>query len=215
MISSFGFHLVCVSGPTSVLGIRATVVKELNGTVYTVFFAPRVLVASHVMLISILSKQTLGSLDLPSVLEPRGLYRTDGKRPDRGTMIPWKMGKHLAWDVTVVDALASSRLNQGSLCNPGTTATEAEARKIEKYRKLIDNGYIFQPVALEVQGSLGESSEVFITRLCKMLCRSHDDQRAGSFLEQPISMALQIGNAAACVLGTVSDRAAFEEIYYI
>ena len=32
----------------------ATVVKELNGTVYTAFFAPRVLVASHVMLLSIL-----------------------------------------------------------------------------------------------------------------------------------------------------------------
>ena len=67
--------------------------------------------------------------------------------------------------------------------------------------------YIF----LEVQGSLGESSEIFITRLCKLLCRSHDDQRAGSFLKQRISMALQIGNAA-CVLGTVSDRDAFEEI---
>ena len=106
------------------------------------------------------------------------------------------------------------RLNQGSLCNPGTTATEAEARKIEKYRELIDNGYIFQPVASEVQGFLGESSEIFITPLCKMLCRSHDDQRAGSFLKQRISMALQIGNAT-CVLGTVSDRDAFEEIYYI
>ena len=35
----------------------------------------------------------------------------------------------------------------------------------EKYRESIDNGYIFQPVALEVQGSLGESSEIFITRL--------------------------------------------------
>ena len=29
-----------------------------------------------------LIKQTLGSLDLPSMLEPPGLYRTDGKRPD-------------------------------------------------------------------------------------------------------------------------------------
>ena len=47
-----------------------------------------------------------------------------------------------------------------------------------------------------------------------MLGRSHDDQRAGSFLKQRISMALQIGNAD-CVLGTVSDRDAFEEIYYI
>ena len=116
-----------------------------------------------------LIKQTLGSLCLPSVLEPRGLYRTDGKRPDSVTMIPWEMGKQLVWDVTVVDALAPSCLNQGSLCNPGTTVTEAKARKIEKYRELIDNGYIFQPVALEVQGSLGESSEIFITRLLNAL----------------------------------------------
>ena len=123
------------------------------------------------------------------------------------------MGEQLVWDVTVLDALAPSRLNQGSLYNPGTTASEAEARKVEKYRELIDNGYIFQLVALEVQGSLGESSEISITRLCKMLCRSHDDQRVGSFLKQRISMALQIGNAA-CVLGTVSDRDAFE-IFYI
>ena len=90
--------------------------------------------------------------------------------------------------------------------------TEAEARKIEKYRELMDNGYIFKPVALEVQGSSCESSEIFITRLSKMLCRSHDNQRAGSFSEQRISLALQIGNAA-CVLGTVSDRDAFEEIF--
>ena len=73
-------------------------------------------------------------------LEPPGLYRTDGKRPDGVTMIPWEMGKQLVWYVTVVDALASSRLNQGSLCNPRTTATEAEARKIEKHRELKDNG---------------------------------------------------------------------------
>ena len=128
-------------------------------------------------------------------------------------MIPLEMGKQLVWDVTVVDALAHSRLNQGSLCNPGTTATEAEARKIEEYCELIDKGYIFQLVTLEVQGSSGESSENFITRLCKMLCRSHDDQRVGKFLKQRISMALQIGNAA-CVLGTVSDRDAYAEIYY-
>ena len=67
-----------------------------------------------------------------------------GKRPDGVTMIPWEMGKQLVWDVAVVDALAPSRLNQCFLCNPGTTATEAEARKIEKYRELLDNGYIFQ-----------------------------------------------------------------------
>ena len=43
-----------------------------------------------------------------------------------------------------------------------------------------------------------------------MLCRSLDDQQAGSFLKHRISMVLQIGNAA-CVLETVSDRDAFEK----
>ena len=117
------------------------------------------------------------------MLESRGLYQTDGKRPDGVTMIPWKMCEQLVWDVTLVDALAPSRLSQSTLCNLGTAATEAEARKFEKYHELRDNGYIFQPVAMEVQGSLGESSEIFITRLCKMLCRSLDNQRAGSFLK--------------------------------
>ena len=56
------------------------------------------------------------------MLEPRGLYRTDGKRPDGVTIIPWEMGKQLVWDVTILDALAPNRLNQGSLCNTETTA---------------------------------------------------------------------------------------------
>ena len=99
------------------------------------------------------------------MLESRELYRTDGKRPEGVTMIPWEMGKQLVWDVTVVDALAASRLSQWSLCKPRTTVTEAGALKFEKYRKLIDNGYIFQPKAMEVQCSLGESCEIFITRL--------------------------------------------------
>ena len=52
MISNFELQLVCVSVPTSALRIRGTVVNELNWTVCTVFLAPRVLVASHVMLLS-------------------------------------------------------------------------------------------------------------------------------------------------------------------
>ena len=114
---------------------------------------------SHHATLNSLIEQTLGSLDLPSMLEPRGLYRTDGKRLDGITKNPWEMGKQLVLDVIVVVALAPSRLNQRTLCNPGTTATEAEAHKIEIYRELIDNGYVFQPVVTEVQGSLGESSE--------------------------------------------------------
>ena len=56
-------------------------------------------------------KQTLGSFDLPSTVESRGLYRTDGNRPDGVTMVPWEIGEQLVWDVTVVDAVALCRLN--------------------------------------------------------------------------------------------------------
>ena len=59
-----------------------------------------------------LTKRTLGFLDLSSMLEARGLYRIDAKRPDGPTMNPWEMGKQLVWDVTCVDALAPCRFNQ-------------------------------------------------------------------------------------------------------
>ena len=47
-----------------------------------------------------------GLTHMASVLEPGGLDRGDGKRPDGFTLFPWKFGKTLAWDMTVVDTLA-------------------------------------------------------------------------------------------------------------
>ena len=69
-----------------------------------------------------LIKQSLSSTHIPSVLEPRHLYRTDQKRPDGLTLVPWADAKQLLWDVTVVDSLAPCRINAGSVCNPGTAA---------------------------------------------------------------------------------------------
>ena len=51
----------------------------------------------------------------PSVLEPPGLSRTDGKRPDGLTLIPWQRGKSLTWDVTVTDTVADSYLHLTSV----------------------------------------------------------------------------------------------------
>ena len=65
------------------------------------------------------------------MLEPRGLYQTDGKRLDGASMIPWEMGKQLVCDDMVVDVFAPGRLNRGSLpnINEGTTAIEAGANQ--------------------------------------------------------------------------------------
>ena len=142
------------------------------------------------------------------------MFRTDGKRPDGVTLVPWASGRQMVWDVTVVDSLAPSRINAGSICNPGTTAADAEQRKTSKYHKLIDTGYLFQPLAFEVQGAMGPETELFVKSLCKKLCDVHDKNRAGSFFKQRISLCIQIANAA-CVLGTVNDRDSFDEIYYL
>ena len=70
--------------------------------------------------------------DTPCVKEPQGLSRSDGKRPDRMTLIPWKAGKCALWDFTVIDTVAQSYVSQSSLC-AGSTAELAATRKSFKY----------------------------------------------------------------------------------
>ncbi len=43
---------------------------------------------------------------LLSVLEPSGMYRDDGKRPDGVTLSSWSKGKCLLWDATWANTLA-------------------------------------------------------------------------------------------------------------
>ena len=97
-----------------------------------------------------LIKQSLSFTHIPSVLEPRHLYRTDQKRPDGLTLNPWAVAKQLLRDVTVVDSLAPCRISAGCICNPGTAAAEAKERKNEKYKDLVDVGYLFKPLAFEI-----------------------------------------------------------------
>ena len=159
-----------------------------------------------------LIKHSLSSTHIPSVLEPRHLYRTDQKRPDGLTLVPWAVGKQLLWDVTVVDSLAPCRINAGSVCNPGTAAAEAEERKIDKYKDLVNEGYLFQTLAFEFQGAAGTSTEILLSKLCKNLSICTEEPRAGRFSKQRTSLAIQIANAA-CVLGTINDKITFDEIF--
>ena len=76
-----------------------------------------------------LIKQSLSSTHLPSVLEPPHLSRTNQKRPDVLTLVPWAVGKQLLWDVTVKDSLAPSIISAGSVCKPGTAAAEEKRAK--------------------------------------------------------------------------------------
>ena len=80
-----------------------------------------------------------------SVLEPPGLPRIDGKRPDGLTLIPWQRGKSLTWDVTVTNTVADSYLHLTS-AKADSAEENAAARKEDKYVDL-QQTYTFIPLA--------------------------------------------------------------------
>ena len=60
-------------------------------------------------------KRALQKADLPSVLEPPGLDRGDGSRPDGITVFPFSEGTSLVWDCTCVDTFAGVHLNRSAM----------------------------------------------------------------------------------------------------
>ena len=69
---------------------------------------------------------------VPSRLEPSGLYRSDGKRPDGVSIVPWKCGQLLVWDATCPDTYLSTIAAH----QVGAVAQQAEDRKMQKYKHL-------------------------------------------------------------------------------
>ena len=63
--------------------------------------------------------------------EPPGLLRSDDKRLDGLTLIPWKQGKCLAWDVTMPDNYAQSHLPT-TATNAGHAADKSAVSKTKK-----------------------------------------------------------------------------------
>ena len=100
---------------------------------------------------------------VPSVLEPAGLSRTDGKRPDG---VPLKRGKPLA----ARKAAGMGRDFRGipfpeQSATAGKLFNRAETRKTLKYANIEERGYIFQPI--DVQGNYGTQTETFFKCLTK------------------------------------------------
>ena len=143
--------------------------------------------------------RTLRSLGIPAVLEPPGLIRGDGKRPDGTTLIPWSGGRSMLWDFTCPDTLAPSHLPKTMLL-AGAAASEAEGRKRTKYASL-EFSHVFIPVAVETLGPLGPGATDMIQSLGRRLVEASKDPRSGYYLRQRIDMAVQRGNAIS-VLGT-------------
>ena len=143
--------------------------------------------------------RSLISARIPSRLEPSDIYRSDGRRPDGVTIVPWERGKALVWDATCPDTLASSYSVRASR-EAGAVASYAENRKDDIYANLNLN-HIFVPVVVETLGACGPKTLRFLTDLGHRLRSVTGEMNSCNYLFQRISVAIQKGNTAS-ILGT-------------
>ena len=129
-------HTCQCGSPVEINGRHSLACKKSSGRI-----------SRHHLLNDILWR-AFNSAGTPSIKEPSGLCRSDGKRPDGLTQIPWESGKCLAWDVTVTDTLAASNVSLSAI-TAGGAPEEAAERKCQKYSELSAT-YDFAPVALKL-----------------------------------------------------------------
>ena len=109
--------------------------------------------------------RSLESAKIPCHLEPTGLFRSDGKRSDGASIVPWKGGKVLVWDATFPDTLAPS-YSTLAVREAGAVAADAEYKKSQKYLHLSYSHY-FVPVAVETLGVFGKEARHFFREVAK------------------------------------------------
>ena len=146
-----------------------------------------------------LVKRSLTSIRVPSMLEPMGLFRSDGRRPDGITVIPWSRGKALVWDVTCHDSFAPSNLPFSST-KAGAVADRAASSKCRLYEELCLS-HCFVPIAIESTGVFSRDAAMFFRDLANRSRTQTDDSQAYLKLCQQISVTVQRFNCTA-VLGS-------------
>ena len=131
-----------------------------------------------------LLRQAFGSAAIPAVTEPPDLSRSDGKRPDGMTLVPWARGCALVWDCTCVDTMANSNREVTSAAGGG--AAENAFRKKEAKYQDISKDFFFMPVAMETFGAWARESLDFIRDLGRRICRRTGEARSTAFLLERI-----------------------------
>lgn len=139
------------------------------------------------------------SAEVPCVLEPPGLSRSDGKRPDGLTLIPWRKGRCLIWDATCVSTFAACHLSATQQCAGG--GAEMAARVKHSKYACLESAYDFVPFAVETAGPWGSEAKTLVQELGRRLRGKGRDPRSGWFIVQQVSLAIQRGNAAS-LMGT-------------
>jgi len=132
--------------------------------------------------------RSLSKAGFPSIKEPQGLLRADGKSPDGLALTPWK-GRCATWDMTVTDTVGASYLKATSAC-AGSAAESAAKRTEDKYAEISSNYHLF-PLAFETFGPINQVGSDFVCALGQRLSLISDDPCETSFLFQRLSVSIQ------------------------
>jgi hypothetical protein len=132
---------------------------------------------------------------ISATTEPTGLFRSDGKRPDGITTMPFTGGKRVIWDITCPDTFAESNISKAK-AEVGRVAETAAKNKMNKYADLLRRPeYSFVPMAIETSGVFCGSAKTLIAEIGRLEAKISGNTKARCWLEQRISLALQRGNA--------------------
>ena len=141
---------------------------------------------------------SLTAANVPSRLEPSGLFRADGKRPDGVSMVhrgSISFGMQPAW--THFALQTSSTLPRFQVVQP-QVPRKPKFEIICPLRPCV-------PVSTHCSGDLrylGPGFTTFLKELERRLRRATGEPKSYSFLLQRLSVAIQIGNAAS-IMGSI------------
>ena len=110
-------------------------------------------------------------------------------RPDGRTLIPWKEGKCLTWDVTVADTFAATYVTATSV-KAGEAAARLAANKREKYDE-ITHIHLFCPLAVEAMGPVEEEGRDFLSAIGHQISKTTGDPRETTFSFQRLSVIIR------------------------
>ena len=119
------------------------------------------------------------------------ISRSDGKKHDGATLIPWGRGKPLAWDVTVPDTYAASRTRHSwgrrrrAAANAATNKTNMPASTIHIAL------YRLQSKLTDINIEAAEFQSVLGTRISQITL---DAQETQYLFKRRLSISLQRGN---------------------
>ena len=128
-----------------------------------------------------------------------GIARSDGRRPEGVSVMPWKNGRSLVWYAACPDTFATSHATLAAR-EAGLVASQAEKAKTQKHT-LLGSSHYSVPVAIETSGVFGPEAISFIKELGRRIRAETREPCSLQLLMQGIVVAVQRGNAAA-VRGT-------------